>query len=220
MNVRLETRNTIEAHLKIHGILTNYTFWFHHGERVVEDGGSISEDDLRDNYDPMHELISDLHPNIDNSTDEEVDLDYDGEPNEEAKKFYRLLDESEKPLFTGCKSSKLSVLVKLLHIKTLGNWSNESFTMLLKMLKQDILPNASSLPDSYYESKKLIRDLGLSYNKIDACDNSCMLYWKEDKHLDSCRVCNKSRWKSDANSGSFTRQTEKDIPIKHYDTFH
>ncbi|CAN1181790.1 hypothetical protein LINPERHAP2_LOCUS35617 [Linum perenne] len=167
----------------------------------------------------MHQLISDLHLNIGTSTEAGVDLDcddvLDDEPNEKAKKFYRLLDESEKPLYNGCKSSKLSILVKLLHIKTVGNWSNESFTMLLKLLKEDILPNDSTLPGSYYESKKLIRDLGLSYNKIDACDNNCMLYWKDDIHLDSCRVCQKSRWKSDENSGDIIYKANgKRLPIK------
>ncbi|CAN0886073.1 hypothetical protein LINGRAHAP2_LOCUS15271 [Linum grandiflorum] len=185
----------------MYGILKNYTFWFHHGERLGEDCDSRSENDTYEEVGWMHQLIHDLHPNIGNRAEAEVDLVGDDEPNDEAKKFYKLLDECEKPLFDGCKSSKICVLVELLHIKTIGGWSNESFTMFLKILKEHILPNDSSLPDSYYESKKIIKDLGLSYDKIDACDNSCMLYWKEDLHLDSCRVCNKARWKSDEHSG-------------------
>ncbi|KAK6786306.1 hypothetical protein RDI58_014831 [Solanum bulbocastanum] len=67
----------------------------------------------------------------------------------------------------------------------MGCWSNESFSMLLKMLKEELLPNGADLPNSYYETKKIIRDLGLSYNKFDACTNDCMLYCKEDSLLDS-----------------------------------
>ena len=102
------------------------------------------------------------------------------EPNEDAKRFYRLLKDFEQPAYPGCSSSKLSAMVKLLHIKSLGRWSNESFTMLLEFLKNDLLPSGSTLAESYYEAKKIIKDLGLSYNKIDACRNNCMLFWKED----------------------------------------
>ncbi|XP_019260528.1 PREDICTED: uncharacterized protein LOC109238508 [Nicotiana attenuata] len=55
------------------------------------------------------------------------------------------------------------------------------------MLKEELLPDGADLPKSYYEAKKIIQDLGLSYNKIDACTNDCMLYWKEDVLLDSCK---------------------------------
>ncbi|CAN1159515.1 hypothetical protein LINPERHAP2_LOCUS22757 [Linum perenne] len=167
----------------------------------------------------MHHLITDLFPNIGSTTEATVGMEFDDvahdEPNEDAKKFYRLLDESKIPAFHGCKSSKLSILVKLLHIKTLGSWSNESFTMLLKLLKEDLLPTDSSLPDSYYESKKLIRDLGLSYTKIDACQNSCMLFWKDNTQLDNCLVCKTSRWKIDKHSQDVVYKANgKRLPVK------
>ena len=38
-------------------------------------------------------------------------------------------------------------------------------------------------------------DLGLSYEKIHACTNDCMLYWKEKSNLDACPHCELSRWK-------------------------
>jgi len=90
--------------------------------------------------------------------------------------LFRLLNDSQYPIHDGCKSSKMSTIVKLLHIKTLGRWSNESFTMLLKFVKEELLPNDSNLLDSYYEIKKMIKDLGLSYREIDSCMNDCMLY--------------------------------------------
>ncbi|KAH0685705.1 hypothetical protein KY290_017231 [Solanum tuberosum] len=74
----------------------------------------------------------------------------------------------------------------------MGNWSNASFTILLKLLKEELLPDGANLPNSYYEAKKIIQELGLSYNKIDACTNDCMLYWKEDSLLNSCKA--KSTW--------------------------
>jgi len=56
--------------------------------------------------------------------------------------------------------------------------------MLLQFLKDELLPYGSSFPSFLYEAKRMIIELGLSYKKIDACINDCMLYWKEDEKLD------------------------------------
>ena len=43
--------------------------------------------------------------------------------------------------------------------------------------------------------KKVLRDLGLHYIKIDACLSDCMLYSKEHANANECVVCGVSRWK-------------------------
>jgi hypothetical protein len=48
-----------------------------------------------------------------------------------------------------------------------------------------------------YEVKKFLSDMGLGYEKILACRYDCMLFWKENKALDSCIVCGESKWKVD-----------------------
>uniref|UniRef100_A0A803N0D7 Uncharacterized protein n=1 Tax=Chenopodium quinoa TaxID=63459 RepID=A0A803N0D7_CHEQI len=59
------------------------------------------------------------------------------EPNEDARKFYRLLEEFQEPLtIDGSKMSKLSYIMKLLHLKVLNNWSDSSFENLLKLQRQ------------------------------------------------------------------------------------
>jgi len=155
---------------------------------------------LNATLDEVEELLRDLYPNLDGGTTHTDDL-LEEEPNDEAKKFYSLLKDFELPFYQNSKASKLSTLIKLLHIKSMGRWSNASFTMLLKMLKEELLPDGANLPNSYYEAKKIIKELALSYDKIDACTNDCMLYWKEDSLLDSCKVCGASRWKINTNSG-------------------
>ncbi|CAI0444825.1 unnamed protein product [Linum tenue] len=168
---------------------SNYTFWCHHGEKLGESLGSWNE--ATDKSNNMFDMLRDLYPNVDlddNGTAMDMEDTYNERSNDEADKFYRLLIDSEQPLYDGCKSSKLTTLLKLLHIKAQGKWSNESFTMLLKMMKEELLPEASNLPDSYYETKKINKDLGLSYVKIDACQNSCMLFRKDDANLDTCKV--------------------------------
>ncbi|XP_049345089.1 uncharacterized protein LOC125809514 [Solanum verrucosum] len=195
-NTNLGTRKTVETHLQVFGIIKNYTFWYYHGERLGEplseseskfefafgDGVEVEECESEDE---VEELLRDLYPNLDGGTTHANGDDLlEEEPNVEAKRFYSLLKDFEQPLYQNSKASKLSSLIKLLHIKSMGCWSNVSFTMLLKMLKE-LLPDGANLPNSYYEAKKIIKELGLSYNKIDACTNDCMLYWKEDSQLDS-----------------------------------
>lgn len=63
------------------------------------------------------------------------------------------------------------------------------------MVKKNLLPNGSNLQDSYYEAKKVIKYLELSYDNIDVCNNNCMLYLKDDKSLEFWKVCGTSKWK-------------------------
>jgi hypothetical protein len=65
-------------------------------------------------------------------------------------------------------------------------------------LFNDILPKCEvDLPNSFYEAKKIIWDLGLDCMKIDVCVNDRMLYWKKQNYNKSnCLLCGVSRWKS------------------------
>ena len=214
VNIGFETREEVQGHLLAYGIVKRYTFWYHHGERFSEPSVEMDDENDVDECDEMHGILRDLYHEF-----HDVDsLNHDNqeeEPNGEAKAFYRLLKDSQDPVYEGCKTSKMIALVKLLHIKTLGRWSNESFTMLLQFLKDELLPNGSNLPDSYYGAKTIIKDLGLSYKKIDACVNDCMLYWKEDEELDKCKVCGASRWKIDKRNGEDKyRGNGKKLPQK------
>ena len=47
--------------------------------------------------------------------------------------------------------------------------------MLLQVL-MDMLPTDDKLPKEHYKAKKIVRDLGLGYEKIHACPNDCMLF--------------------------------------------
>ncbi|KAG8493023.1 hypothetical protein CXB51_010409 [Gossypium anomalum] len=87
----------------------------------------------------------------------------DEEPNEEAAKFYMLLNEMKEELYEGSKYLKLSFCTAF-------------------------------ILQSYQYMKKLIKDLGLGYDKIHCCPNDCMLYWGDRKNQQSCHVCGNSRW--------------------------
>lgn len=216
LNVESGNRDKVRNHLLVYGIVKRYTFWYHHGERFDEPQSMSAnvDNDTKESQDGILDILRDLYPNV-NDISPSHDATCVEEPNDEAKRFYSLLKDSQDPVYEGCKSSRMSALLKLLHIKTLGRWSNESFSMLLEFLKSDLLPKGSKLPDSYYESKKILKDLGLSYQKIDACINDCMLYWRENEELNACKFCGASRWKSDKRNGEDKcKKNGKKIPQK------
>ncbi|XP_043694262.1 uncharacterized protein LOC122644969 [Telopea speciosissima] len=104
------------------------------------------------------------------------------------------MQEAEKALYPECNEfTKLSFTVAIYHIKCLCSWSDKSFSMLLDLLKK-ALPQNNTLPNSLYEAKKMLKDLGLSYNMIDACPKDCMLYWKDASNEKSCLKCGASRY--------------------------
>ena len=61
-------------------------------------------------------------------------------------------------------------IVKLMHVKVLNRWSNKSFDMLLQILKK-AFPEGANIPASYYDAKKMLRDLGLGYEMTDPLPN-------------------------------------------------
>jgi hypothetical protein len=45
-----------------------------------------------------------------------------------------------------------------------------------------------------YQSKKLLSALGMEFEKSDACEDNCMLFFKEHKDETKCLKCGKSRF--------------------------
>ena len=72
---------------------------------------------------------------------------------------------------------------------------------MLKFIK-DAFPVGETFPKSYYEAKKMIEGLGLSYNKIHACPYDCMLYRKEHENDTECYVCKTSRYLEDKDNNA------------------
>lgn len=48
---------------------------------------------------------------------------------------------------------------------------------------------------NYYEVKKTVNGLNLGYEKIDVCEQDCMLYYGNDKDKVNCDICNLPRYK-------------------------
>ena len=146
---------------------------------------------LRDVF-GMHDVGSEnCEPQTVVQGDEEVVLE---EPDEvDVHKYHELLKEAETPLYDRTKHSKLSATVHLYNLKCVGGLSNKIFSSLPEFISQ-LLPEDTHIPVNTYEVKKYLRDMGLGYEKIPACRNDYMLFWKDNKELDSCTVCGQFKW--------------------------
>jgi hypothetical protein len=80
-------------------------------------------------------------------------------------------------------------MVKLFQLKVSNGWSYCSFKDLLTLLK-DMLPQGNAVPNTVYETKQIICQLGLEVKKIHACKNDCILYrGPEYEDLEKCPIC-------------------------------
>ena len=169
-------RKVVEDHLFKKGFVVGYERWIFHGERIsTSTPDSSSNDETSNNYDDIDGLLHDTFRNIEDNVDHEGGV-REG-LSEEAKKFFRLVEEGKKELYPGCENfSKLSFVIRLYLLKTMHRLSNVAFSDLLDLLKE-AFPFAQ-LPESFSKACKMIKDLGLGYEKIHVCPNDCMLFWK------------------------------------------
>jgi len=161
-------------------MVKNYITWYHHEEDVFVkiDSSDDNDEDGKDGAMPlmlgeafgMHNINVEISGGSFTSNDE---------PNQPAKKFCDLSRDAE-PLYSGCDHAlKLVFHVKLLHLKCLSGWSNNSFNTLLDLIRS-VFPLTSvieTVSSSYCEARKFIQDLGLHYVKIDAGPNKCMFFF-------------------------------------------
>ncbi|OMO52139.1 Zinc finger, CCHC-type [Corchorus capsularis] len=133
------------------------------------------------------------------------------EPTEETAKFYKLLDNMNEPLYEGSKCSKLAFSIRLFHLKCLCGMTGKCLDLLLEFLR-DVFPFAA-IPTSSYNSKKIIKDLGLGYEKIHGCPNDCMMYWGDNAKQESCHVCGNSRWEG-SNTNKTFNEDDGEVEVK------
>jgi hypothetical protein len=116
--------------------------------------------------------------------------------NKHAKTFFKLLKEAEKELCPGCtEATKVSFIVQLFQIKCMYGINNAALEAILNLFSI-VLPKGHCIPDTMDKGQRVVRDLGLDYVKIHACENDYVLVWKENAELDTCPICKESRWKN------------------------
>ena len=151
LNSYVWSQNVVFDHLLIKGIDGFYTRWIFHGEKsnyniIAKDHPNNQSEVVDDGVPPCDEIDYD---GIQEMLDDYKNYIGDGLGNGEddvtrtthKQSFDELLREAQRELYPGySRFSKLSFIVKLLHLKVYNKWSNKSFDMLLDLLKQ-VLPN-------------------------------------------------------------------------------
>jgi hypothetical protein len=136
------------------------------------------------------------HDDVDDPDEilQNVDSEFSGKSQND--KFSQIMKDYKIPLFSGCKKkcNKLHVILALLQMKASNGWSDKGFNELLQFFN-DLLPKANVLPQSTYQEKKIICQLGLEVEKIHACRNDCMLFRNKDSMFEECHVRGISRYK-------------------------
>ena len=192
-NARFNDLLIIESHLIRFGFSRSYQRWIFHGEEpecpsTGQNEVSIDAEMVNTIDDEVIDALNDACGPIDKDINLEESTNTHGN-------FENLFHEANRELYPGCKKfSALTFLVKLMHVKVLNCWSDKSFDMLLQLLI-DAFPEGSIIPKTYYDAKKMLRELGLGYNSIHACKYDCVLFWKENETLDKCPVCDEPRYK-------------------------
>ena len=122
---------------------------------------------------------------------------------------FQAFEAANQPLYEGCSEgiSQLYLASRLMKVKTDHNLS-ESCLDEISQTFRDVLPQPNQAPASYYETKKLTKELGLPVVKIDICEDKCMLFWKEDQDLLVCRFCGKDRYNQNRGKGKIGQNKE------------
>ncbi|KAK3031763.1 hypothetical protein RJ639_036643 [Escallonia herrerae] len=162
------------GHLICNGFIKGYTKWVAHGE-VKSSAAPLSRAHVAlDVIDDMRGLLHDrFHMSSDEVREGATDVAMEG-PNGEAEKFYKLLQDSQEMLYKDCKKfSRLSFLVRLLHIKSLENVAKgiiQSIDPSTEVGGEELGPNwcEVSIQVAVKKDERLIRSYGFHKTIYDA----------------------------------------------------
>ncbi|KAL5647631.1 hypothetical protein ACJX0J_041986, partial [Zea mays] len=112
---------------------------------------------------------------------------------EDVREFYKLLEALEAKVHEGTNVSVLQVVIRLMAMRSKYTFSNNCYNDFVNLII-DISPPNHNMPNNLYRCKKLVAGLGMNYQKIDACEDNCMLFWKEHENTTHCIHCSKSRY--------------------------
>jgi hypothetical protein len=176
-NIYFLDRRTMSIDLCKNGYMPSYEVWVHHGEdpppRIVSEVQSHEEGD----YNMMEEMLDDVRHELltIDSENPGQPTDYEDPTTPEVQKFFELLKATEEPLHEHTNVTILVFVTRLMAIKSKFAFSNNRYKELLNLIS-DVLPENHKMPKDMYQSKKLLSGLGMDYEKIDVCDNKCMLF--------------------------------------------
>jgi len=133
------------------------------------------------------------------------------DPEPTAKAFFAMMASSQRPLYEGAKVSQLDAISQALANKLQYGSTRSCFEAHLQTTG-NLLPEGHCLPQSMYETKKILRDLSMDYQKIDCCPKGCLLFWKQFANDKYCILCKASRYH--VVKGPDGTKTQSNVAIK------
>ncbi len=89
--------------------------------------------------------------------------------------------------------------------------SDACFNKVISLVKE-MTPEDNQLPETLYDSKQMMKGLGLPYLKIDACPKNCMLFYRENAQLMYYTVCGQCRYKEETMNRDKKKTNTKKSP--------
>ena len=121
----------VREHLICDGFVKGYTTWNLHGEANTSNVNHGNSDNESSEEDEISELLRDLACGLDDRGDFEDNTSIQ-QPSDDLRKIHKLVEANSQELYPTCKNyTKLRFLIRLLHIKLLGGWTDKSFDLLL-----------------------------------------------------------------------------------------
>lgn len=208
LNLELQSQSVVEEHVQCAGMSNTYTRWIFHGESLSDDEGGEMEDVAytsddddfnEDNRDDVSYMVDDLARSGRRG---------EGQPN----LYCKLIEEAKKELYEGCSEfTRLSFIIKLLHVKSYNRVTNRGFSMFLEVFSA-AFPHAD-IPKSYEAAKSVLREAGLGYETIHVCKFDCALFWGNYANNTHCPECGTSRWKDTEGRKKIPHKVLRYFPI-------
>jgi hypothetical protein len=145
------------AHLAKKGFMSNYLLWHQHGEVQPT---VVDESDGTNDVDRMDDMEADIGRGY--------DIEFE-DPPPEVHNFCRLLATSEE-VHDDTNVTVLQVVTHLMAFKSKYSFLNQYYNDIVKLII-DLILVKHNMPKDLYQSKKIVPDLEMNYEKIDACEN-------------------------------------------------
>ena len=146
------TQKEVRTHVALRGFDESFIQGEGNGPPLLVEKDNADEG-VRDHADGSHKLISSL---ISGVVHGEVIGNDEEDPNESAKKLYRLLEEAKKELYPGCKKvTKVSFIVMLFQIKCIDGLSYSCLKRILRLFLL-VLPDGHCHPTSLDKVRKVV----------------------------------------------------------------
>ncbi|KAL9683796.1 hypothetical protein QQ045_021221 [Rhodiola kirilowii] len=166
---------------------------------------NTTEDIIRDAFTFQYMPDEDLQMNMDRESD---DLD----SRMVFERYKSLVGEAQTPLYIGCNRTVLETILRAMQVKVESRVSDKGFNKILQITKE-ILPLDNNYPSYYKDVKKVLKNMGLGYETIHACEHGCILYYKEHKDRITYLVCGEGRYRENESNNKVPKKTLKYFPL-------